>query len=255
MTTIYVRIEATKGSAPRDAGTVMGVTATDTVGTIGGGALEFASIASARRMLHDGSFEARETIPLGSRLGQCCGGAVTLHYTRTPTPIDVTQDTPPVDVMRTPFKSPLWVWGAGHVGRSVVRTAAATQAFDITWVDKDIGRFPASGFKAAQQVPAHDMPRLAAHAPQDAMHLILTYSHDIDLALCAALSTRGFAYCGLIGSKTKWARFRKKLLAALVDPDGITCPIGDKNLGKHPDLIAYGTVKALLTQLRLEATA
>jgi xanthine/CO dehydrogenase XdhC/CoxF family maturation factor len=49
------------------------------------------------------------------------------------------------------------------------------------------------------------------HAPRGAHHLILTYSHDIDLALCDAALRHGFATCGLIGSATKWARFRSRL--------------------------------------------
>ena len=39
MTAIFVEITATRGSAPRDAGTVMKVTADSIDGTIGGGAL------------------------------------------------------------------------------------------------------------------------------------------------------------------------------------------------------------------------
>ena len=52
---------------------------------------------------------------------------------------------------------------------------------------------------------------MVGHAPADADHLILTYSHDIDLALCDALLRRTFGSIGLIGSDTKWARFRSRL--------------------------------------------
>ncbi|MFC6588613.1 XdhC family protein [Sulfitobacter pacificus] len=97
------------------------------------------------------------------------------------------------------------------------------------------------------------MPRLAAHAPQDAHHLIFTYAHDIDLALCAALLKRGTASIGLIGSATKWARFRKRLIATGLDPAPVTCPIGDKALGKSPDQIAKGVIKALLVSTQPKA--
>lgn len=87
------------------------------------------------------------------------------------------------------------------------------------------------------------------HAPAHAEHLILTYSHEIDLALCHAALAHGFGFCGLIGSDTKWARFRKRL-AGLGHCDAqiarICCPIGQKGLGKHPQAIAIGVASRLI---------
>lgn len=254
MTTIYVEITDTKGSAPRDAGTVMAVTADGTRGTIGGGALEYQAIATAQQLLQADGDEMTRTVPLGPGLGQCCGGAVTLRFGRKARAAEPAQTTP--ELPSAPRKAgPLWIWGAGHVGRAVVQQAMRAQAFDITWIDTGPERFPACVPSEITQVPASDMPRLAQHAPKDAHHLILTYSHDIDLALCAALLERGFGFCGLIGSDTKWARFRKRLRAMGRDPGPVTCPIGDKSLGKHPDLIAYGTIKSLLAAAHMEAPA
>src|SRR5690606_19874483 len=54
---------------------------------------------------------------------------------------------------------------------------------------------------------------------------------------------------GLIGSATKWARFRSRLLALGHGGDEIsriTSPIGDMNLGKHPHAIAIGVAVQLL---------
>jgi xanthine dehydrogenase accessory factor len=93
---------------------------------------------------------------------------------------------------------------------------------------------------------AADMPRVMPYAPREAFHLILTYSHDIDLALCAAALKHDFDFCGLIGSATKWTRFHKRLSALGLDADAITCPIGDPTTGKHPDQIAAGTISDLL---------
>ena len=243
---LFVEITDTRGSTPRDAGTVMKVTATDTHGTIGGGALEYAAIAKARSMLAAGKEEETETIPLGPNLGQCCGGAVTLHYTKMP------QYLRPLDRFTVHQIRPnpahpkhLWVWGAGHVGRAVIE-ATHPQAFKITWIDDAADRFPAHIPAHVTQTPAANMPLLAARAPTYAHHLIFTYSHEIDLALCAALLKRGGASIGLIGSETKWARFRKRLVAMGLDPAPITCPIGDKTLGKAPHQIADGVVQSLL---------
>ena len=81
---------------------------------------------------------------------------------------------------------------------------------------------------------------------------MLTYSHEIDLNLCDRLLRRGFASLGLIGSATKWARFRNRL-AAMGHADAeiarITCPIGDPSLGKHPQAIAVGVAARLLKDM------
>ncbi len=243
--TIWVKITDTRGSAPRDAGTAMMVTPTRTEGTIGGGALEYRAIETARKILRDSGEERSETIPLGPNLGQCCGGAVTLLYTYEKRATDMHCFT-----MHEFKKNPshpqfLWIWGAGHVGRAVVM-ACPPQAFKITWVDSTTDRFPAQIPKHVQKTPAANMPLLASRAPNYAHHLIFTYSHDIDLALCAALLQRGAASIGVIGSDTKWTRFSKRLRDMGLDPSPITCPIGDKSLGKTPHKIAHGTVKTLL---------
>lgn len=243
---IYVEITGTRGSAPRDAGTAMKVTSDSTEGTIGGGALEYAAIARARHLLATGDDEESRTIPLGPSLGQCCGGAVTLRYTRAPRQTDRAGGTVHWRMADYPPREPLWIWGAGHVGRAVV-AACPPQVFEITWVDSDADRFPQVGYDNVTKIPTAEMPLLAARAPSDAHHLIFTYSHDIDLALCAALLRCRAASIGLIGSETKRARFFKRLRAMGLEPGGITCPIGDKTLGKAPDQIAHGTVQSLLS--------
>ena len=246
MTAIYIEIIATKGSAPRDAGTAMKVTPDALFGTIGGGALEHQAIAHARFMLATDAPETRQTIPLGPGLGQCCGGSVRLLFTRQARPVDADVFIAAYCLPATYPPRPLWVWGAGHVGRAVVQQAATTGAFNITWVDSARTRFPTDIPPSVTALPAAQMPHLMPHAPRDAHHLIMTYSHDIDLAVCAAALRHGFGFCGLIGSATKWARFGTRLRALGLDPTTITCPIGDPALGKHPQQIAAGTLRALL---------
>jgi xanthine dehydrogenase accessory factor len=86
-------------------------------------------------------------------------------------------------------------------------------------------------------------------APRDSEHLILTFSHVLDLALCDVMLRHGFGDCGLIGSATKWARFRARLAAlghAPAEIARIACPIGDPDLGKHPQAIAIGVAAAMM---------
>jgi len=72
-----------RGSAPRECGTSMLVWPGGTLGTIGGGRLEWDAIAAARELLQSPGVPARVCrLVLGADLGQCCGGVVTLWIER-----------------------------------------------------------------------------------------------------------------------------------------------------------------------------
>ncbi|MFG5381213.1 xanthine dehydrogenase accessory protein XdhC [Yoonia sp. R2-816] len=230
---IRITITRTAGSVPREAGTQMLVHADHIEGTIGGGTLEWEAMAEARQMLADGRETLTRTIPLGPALGQCCGGSVTLTWDKT----DAITATP---------KRPLWIYGAGHVGRAIVHVMDPLPDFEITWVDTHTDRFPET---EVTTLVAKDPAQIVKHAPTDADHLILTYSHDIDLALCHAVLRHEFHSAGLIGSATKWARFKTRLAALGHTPaqiSRIACPIGDPRLGKHPQAIALGVATSMI---------
>lgn len=143
----------------------------------------------------------------------------------------------------------VWVWGAGHVGRALVSVLAPLPGIAVTWVDVGVERFPDAVPEGVTVVPAADPAVLADHAPAGAEHLVLTFSHALDLELCHRLLSRGFRGLGLIGSTTKWARFRSRLggLGHEASAIGrIRCPIGDPRLGKHPQAIAVGVVAEML---------
>ena len=151
-----------------------------------------------------------------------------------------------VEPVAAPGQS-LWLYGAGHVGRAIVATLSPLPDWAITWVDTAAERFPTEIPAGVTPRIAEDPATLVAEAPAGAHHLILTYSHALDLALCHAVLSRGFASAGLIGSATKWARFRRRLIAlGHAEPDRIACPIGDPGLGKHPQAIAVGVAAALI---------
>jgi xanthine dehydrogenase accessory factor len=66
-------------------------------------------------------------------------------------------------------------------------------------------------------------------APLDAYHVVMTYSHALDLAPCHAVLRRGqFGHLGLIGAATKRVRFLKRLAGLGVSPamlQRLTCPM------------------------------
>jgi xanthine dehydrogenase accessory factor len=143
----------------------------------------------------------------------------------------------------------LWIWGAGHVGRALVQVLAPLPDLEITWIDVAQDRFPAQIPDRVCRLVAADPAPLVARAPAEGEHLILTYSHALDLELCHRLLLRGFRRCGLIGSATKWARFRSRLGSlghAAQAISRIDCPIGEPGLGKHPQAIAIGVAGAFL---------
>lgn len=278
-----VVIAGVAGSSPREVGAAMLVWPQGQLGTIGGGALEFQAAQTARDMLSSGTIQRLSREALGPKLGQCCGGTVTLlaevfdanSMPRSDVfarPVDGTEM--PLAVARLldqarskgqrpaptlvqnwmvePIAQPtrhIWIWGAGHVGRALVSVLAPLPDIAITWVDVAADRFPPTPPPGVIIIPAAMPELLMPHAPDTAEHLILTYSHQLDLALCHAALTRSFAHCGVIGSQTKWNRFRKRLAGlghATPTIDRITCPIGDTRLGKHPQAIAIGVASQIL---------
>ena len=237
MSWITIKVTRTAGSAPRDAGTQMRVFADHIDGTIGGGALEWAAMAHARNMLATGKECDSQTIPLGPNLGQCCGGSVQLGYTRNAPASEISARN-------------IWIYGAGHVGQALVTVLAPLPDVAITWVDARPDSFPANIADNVTALPASDPALAARHAPANAEHLILTHAHDIDLAICHALLSGAFLSIGLIGSATKWARFKSRLGAlghSVTTIDQIACPIGDPSLGKHPGQIAISVAAAMIT--------
>jgi xanthine dehydrogenase accessory factor len=144
---------------------------------------------------------------------------------------------------------PVWIYGAGHVGRAIASVLAPLPDLDVTLIDTGSDRFPDPLPEGVTDLVATNPADLVAHAPETATHLILTYSHALDLEICHRLLQRPFSAAGLIGSATKWARFQRRLAALGHGPTQIAriqCPIGEPALGKHPQAIALGVAAELL---------
>lgn len=144
----------------------------------------------------------------------------------------------------------VWLFGAGHVGRAIARALAPLPDLSTTWVDVSKDRFPEDVPANARILAASHPPDAVPHAPDCAEHLVLTFSHALDLEICSRILSRPFRSAGLIGSDTKWVRFRKRLIEAghsTSKVDRIQCPIGDPSLGKHPWAIAVGVAASLLS--------
>lgn len=80
---VRVVVAEARGSTPREAGACMLVGENFSVGTIGGGQLEWEALAAAHELLADATAAAqlRKSV-LGADLGQCCGGVVSTWLDR-----------------------------------------------------------------------------------------------------------------------------------------------------------------------------
>lgn len=246
---VLVTIVQVEGSGPREPGAWMAVFADDQVGTVGGGQLEWQLLAHARAALNGAPLQTLQRHALGPSLGQCCGGVVHVALKHV-----TANDVPALAQQLGGRGKPLALFGGGHVGKALVQ-ALAPLPFELTWVDSRDGIFPAE--MPPQVTCEHSDPvHLAVNdlAPGSAV-LIMSFSHAEDLDVVAQCLTRqrqrdDLAWVGLIGSKTKWASFRHRLVArgfTEAECDNVTCPIGLPGIaGKQPAVIAASVTAQLL---------
>jgi xanthine dehydrogenase accessory factor len=259
---VLIQVMQTKGSAPREAGAWMLVTNQLVLNTIGGGHLEYESINIARSLLRDlpgGSGLVPQSMErefkLGPSLGQCCGGAMRLMFTVLPEAPDRGRwlaqrlDDPAGSL------SPVALIGGGHVGQAIVR-ALLPLPFSLTWIDSRDGVFPQISHPRLTISPADDVIDGVAQVDPKSSLLVMSFTHaeDFEVIRAALLRRREdsgcFPFIGLIGSKTKWAKFRHRLLGRGLSErelEAVTCPIGlTEIVGKSPAVIAASAAAQLL---------
>lgn len=258
-TGVLVRVHAVQGSGPREVGAWMAVFSHTITNTIGGGHLEYQAIHHARKLLaadtagqgpkgSDAALQLQR-YALGPALGQCCGGVVHLSFQTISAP-----DSANLATRLAPSLQPLALFGGGHVGRALVKVLAPLP-FAVRWIDSRDEIFPNDA--AALVECEHSEPVHAAVndlEPGSAV-LIMSFSHAEDLDVVGACLQRqrvraDLRFIGLIGSKTKWASFRHRLLdRGFSDSElaAVTCPIGVPGIaGKAPEVVAIAVAAQLL---------
>lgn len=249
---MLVTVHSHRGSVPREAGAWMAVFADGALGSVGGGHLEWQAMAEARRRLAGQSGPAVLRYALGASLGQCCGGELVLHFERL-SPGDLATVRARLRAQRNGWPS-VAIFGAGHVGRALVRVLA-TLPIRVHWFDSRDAIFP-------EQVP--DTVHCEGSDPvQDAVVglspgsqvLVMSHSHAQDLDIVASCLQRqraqaDLAWIGLIGSRTKWATFGHRLAARgfhAAELAQVHCPIGVPGIGgKAPEVIAVAVAAQVL---------
>src|SRR5262245_38939116 len=188
---IEILLAETRGSAPREAGTRMWVSATEVRGTIGGGNLEYTALKIAREMLLSGETRRERRFALGDALGQCCGGSVLLSFSRVE---EASETSPRFHVV---------LFGAGHVGKEVAYILGRLPC-SLSWIDPRPDAFPAAVAANTRVVIEEEPAWMIDEAPAGARYLVMTHSHALDLELVERILKRGdAAFVGLIGSETK----------------------------------------------------
>ena len=229
-----------QGSAPRDQGARMIVEADGaTAFTVGGGAFEALVIADARAAIREGrGFEkdyrfAEE----GERAtGMVCGGSVRVR----------------VEVVLPP--EPLFVFGAGHVGRALARLAVPL-GFRVTVVDdrerelEDVSLPPEAARILAGPEFASGLPAI----PAGAYVAIVTRCHRTDLRAVRQALGREAAYVGLIGSRRKVATVAARAAEAGVPAEALAAlraPIGLPIGAETPEEIAVSIAAEMIAVRR-----
>lgn len=247
---IVCALTSVRGSSPREQGTFMLVGPTQHFGTIGGGALEYMVIDHARQLIATGRAEAAMDVPLGPEIGQCCGGrvGVSLRYADAQTRAALMAQTQAEDAA-LPH---VYIFGAGHIGQALARILVLlpVQLEVIDTRQQELALLPPDIAARAVAMPE----AVVRSAPPGSSFVIVTHDHALDFLIAQeALARPDAAYIGMVGSKTKRARFSSWYKAEGGPPaalERLILPIGQYGLGdKRPSVIAALTAAEIMVHL------
>ncbi len=225
----------TRGSTPRKSGAhVLLAEDGETVGTLGGGAIEYEALKQARTALAQGG-TALFRRHLAQDLGMCCGGEMSI-FIETVEP-----------------KPRLFIFGAGYIGRPLVAMATAC-GFEVTVVDgrsewADPARFPGAAVRC--QDP-EDAARALQLTPGD-YACVVTHDHALDQRLVQILVRRPLRFLGMIGSRAKQRRFVQRLRGHGLGEEEIArlhTPLGLAIGAATPEEIAVSVLAQLIAVRR-----
>lgn len=257
--TVFAVITAHEGSAPRKSGAVMLANAGGRiVGTVGGGAVEYAAEREAAAMALNGGDAVIRKYALHpdekDSIGMVCGGAVSILFARFPQgektealargilaalnahekasllffrsglpflclPAQTT-DAVPLFSLNLRFPEPAVIFGAGHVGKSLCPLLASA-GFAVTVADDRPELLTKERFPDAETlmtVSYENAVRSLGLSGEEYV-IVMTNGHEHDYELEAQLLQKEFAYIGVIGSRKKTAVIREKLLSSGISPE------------------------------------
>jgi xanthine dehydrogenase accessory factor len=153
----------------------------------------------------------------------------------------------------------VWIYGAGHVGQALARIAAELPV-RLTWIDPRGQLLPPVPGREVTVLEVADPAQTVAQAQPGTYFVVLTHSHSLDYQLCREILKRADqAWIGVIGSKSKAARFRSRLLRdgfSAAEVAKLVCPMGLAGIqSKWPAAIAVSIATQLLASMSRPAEA
>lgn len=250
-------IVASRGSTPRGAGAKMLVLEDGrTLGTIGGGEVEYRAIQRAGELLAQKK-SALETCVLSSEgpLGMVCGGEVDVRFQYfSPEDGEKARELAPEGETR------VFLFGGGHVARALVPILALAEFSVEVWDDRP-GMAAQPFFPDAAACRCGPYPGALEVLPsvtEEDFVVVMTHGHRADYEVLSQALRTPAKYIGCIGSREKAAAVRERLLAAGFTQENVRrvhSPIGLPIGGKSPGEIAVSVAAQLIAcrSGRLEA--
>jgi xanthine dehydrogenase accessory factor len=222
----------TRGSSPRKAGSKMIVYENENIeGTIGGGSLELRVIEDAQQVISSGH-PRKFNYELEEDLAMNCGGYAEVYIE----PI-------------LP-KAQLYIFGAGHIGKALIKYAPDF-GFDIKLIDHRENIFDSDVPKNISFLnEAYVSAANSFEFNTSSYIVIVTPKHAYDEEVMAICAKKEFAYLGMIGSKVKIAKARKRMLGENIlteeQLNKVNMPIGVKFNAQTPEEIAVSILAKLI---------
>jgi xanthine dehydrogenase accessory factor len=279
------------GSTPRHLGARMAIADDgEQWGTIGGGRVEAAVVAAAREVAAGGAPRV-ERHHLVRDLAMCCGGSMEIAIASGAASRDALAAARPGAMLITPVDAralaarppqggdpPLHrpaivdgalverlagreraiVFGLGHVGRVLGPLLRDLGFAVVACDDNELGvldREPTWAAEVVHSFALDEIERRIGALGADDYVLIVTRDHAIDQQLLEMLLPRAeLAYLGMIGSRGKLGRFKKRLDAKGIGDDAawarLRSPIGLDVGAETPEEIAVAIAAELVAVRR-----
>ena len=204
-------------------------------GTVGGGALEFAAMKYAPKLIELQKSESKKYLLSpdnelieGEKTGMLCGGTITLFYE---------------------YIGPgarLYIFGAGHIGKALAYHLKNLDYY-VTLVDNREGVVD-SIENVQQRITANYETALEGeNVPEAAFFIIASHSHKLDYVILKRIYQAAWIprYIGMVASKRKAPLMVRQLEEELgndINLDILYAPVGLDTGGPTPDEIAISVI-------------
>lgn len=225
-------IVKTTGSSPRKTGTKMIVFNDGSLeGTVGGGSLELKVIEDAKRAI-DKKQPIKVDYQLEEDLSMNCGGYAEVYIE------PILQN------------NQLVIFGAGHIGKALTKYAPDF-GFNILLIDHRNDILNSDTYSGIDSINKDYLEALnEIEFGQNTFVVIVTPKHAYDEAILEKVAKFDCAYIGMIGSKTKIAKARKRILddklLTELELKKVDMPIGIKFNAQTPEEIAISILAKLI---------